>query len=436
MRRRDDGRVQLDLGNLGGGSERLVVSVEKDGKPIGRSALVSPPAHDAPFEAKVLEARNTIFSQELWHELHRESHLLVSYGVRTNGSSITYAPEAADAKISLELATNGKGSTAVDVKTSGAGSDAAETAHLALHLLLSHAHRQNEMARLKPMPPNQPRLRSHNQYHLLRPIIARVLHQRSIENCTKYVGDLTRILRNAGIPSATFTLTTHLVQPSDALTASSRSQQPNSAAQALIDAMLAPPDYQIEVTLTPDTRLYVRGRTWLLPYTTTQYQIHLQPAPDSTDPKTNPLFTSYPPFREGYSDLNNLIYYLRLATARAVTDYYLQKVESISPSVTSTDSKTGGPVIEENDNNQLQWAKSIKGTSIRDNALNSTDIRFEVREVNARPQLEVLASWRRQDQTPQTLRAWWHADGTSQSVKNCKLDAFVFTVAKTRNKAA
>src|SRR5690554_3875001 len=104
MRRATDGSVELDLGILGGQSQRLVVTIERDGNVTGMSALLAPASggENTPLSAHVLEARNTVFSRELWHELQMESRTLLSYDVKQYDSSIIYTTKQG-VKIRLEL---------------------------------------------------------------------------------------------------------------------------------------------------------------------------------------------------------------------------------------------------------------------------------------------------------------------------------------------
>lgn len=213
------------------------------------------------LQDRVLEARNTIFAQELWHQLHREAHSLASYGVRASNSSITFNP-ASGPSLTLEL------ETLEDIaNTVGDHPDnkLAEATHLGLHIFLSHAHRLNELQRLRPAPPHQRGHQSQNQYHLLRPIVARILHDRSIEQATRFAGDLTSILRQSGVDAASFSLSTRPFPTADLRNNSGGSSNRPSASQALTNTITtSPADFQIELVLTPTCRLQIHGRTFLL----------------------------------------------------------------------------------------------------------------------------------------------------------------------------
>ncbi|KAG7146418.1 hypothetical protein HYQ46_004786 [Verticillium longisporum] len=194
--------------------------------------------------------------------------------------------------------------------------------------------------------------------------------------CTRLVGDLVRILRQAGIEEAAFTLNNpQFVLPnSDALTSTS-SNRP-TAAQALVNLLLAPSDFQLDVTLTPRARIQIRGRTWFLPLTTTQYQVHLLPPLNSTDATQNSLLTSCPPYRErdGYPDLQSLKVYLLTAIPRALADLYLPLAESLSSNPSQA---TSEPAEETSD---PIWVKSVRGNAIQDSTRDAREVAFELDE--------------------------------------------------------
>ncbi|KHO00215.1 RNA polymerase II mediator complex component SRB4 [Metarhizium album ARSEF 1941] len=310
MRRGDSGSVELDLGRLGGVSEGLVVTYEQDGKVVGRSVPRRRRHDDTSLESRILEARNTIFSQELWHELTREARTLAAYDVRPEGSTLTCSVDSRS-KIILELlplescpASDG----------SLPNNSVAETIFISLHVLLSYAHRYNELMRIRPIPPHISRSRGQQVYALLRPVIARMASNRAILSCTTYLGSVSKALQKAGLP-ASLTLRTAQLSAAD-----HSAQGPNqpAGAQSLIRNMLQPVEFNVALAILPDTSLTVRGRTFLFPVTTTFYHVALAPS--------SPLRDTCAPYAEGYSDTNALFSYIRTATERAVTLHFFQSL--------------------------------------------------------------------------------------------------------------
>ncbi|KAL3965048.1 hypothetical protein ACCO45_002052 [Purpureocillium lilacinum] len=349
----------------------LVVTYEKDGKLVGRSVPWRRSPDDPSLESRVLEARNTIFSQELWHELTREARTLAAYDVRLQGSRLTCKIEESS-KISIEL---------LPLEACPPPDDAlpengtTEMMLLSLHLLLSYAHRP------VPYPPHVSRARGQQTYTLLRPIIARMKSILSIRACTEYVGGLVGALQKAGLPSS-FTLRTpqlSAVEPG----ASGPNQQ--SGAQTLVRNMLQPLEFTVEVVILGGTSFTIRGRTFLFPFTATYYHVLLPPS--------SPLQAMAAPFADGYSELRTLSEYIHTAVARALATDYLAKLAA-----SSTD---------------VEWALDIVGTTIQDVVGNHSGLHLGVRDVDAKPTvvLTSVAAGERSGNAGQ--KAWtWAKDGS------------------------
>lgn len=317
---------------------------------VGRSPLPALTPDDAPLEARILEARNTIFAQELWYELSREARSLISYDVRPQGSRLTCDIDSTS-KIILELVP-----LSASPSSDGhlAENAIAQTISTCLHLLLSHAHQNNELWRTRPMPPHVTRTRGQQTYPLLRPIIARMMHTRSVQTCTRYTSRLIQTLKKAGLP-ASFVLQT---PPSFLFDSGSHGPNQPSPSQTLIRNMLQPLEFTIKTTILSDTTFTIRGRTFLFPITTTHYHV-LAPAGSS-------LQTICAPYKDGYPDLKSLCDYLRTAIARILTEHFLAKL-------------TTAPY------KKSEWVRSIRGTSIRDLDREEFEVRFFVDEERAAP---------------------------------------------------
>ncbi|KND89796.1 Mediator of RNA polymerase II transcription subunit 17 [Tolypocladium ophioglossoides CBS 100239] len=381
MRRSDDGSVELDLGRLGGVSEGLVVTYDKDGKVVGRSGPRRRTSDDPSLESRVLEARNTIFSQELWHELTRELRALAAYDVRLEGSRLTYKIDQSST-IAVELLPLASCPSPDDTLPE---SSTAEMISASLHLLLSYAHHRNELMRTRPIPPHVSRSRG-QQHALLRPIIARMMSTLSIQSCTGYIGGLTKALQKAGLASS-FTL--HTPQLSAIEPGASGPNQP-SGAQTLVRNMLQPLEFTVKLVILPESSLTIRGRTSLLPVTATYYYVLLSPS--------SHLQGSGAPYADGYSDLRGLSDYLQTAVARSLTTHFLIKLSE-------TSAKT-------------EWTPSVLGTSLRDPERENREVHFAIQEQqeqqDAMPAL-VLSSAALVGQHQQQ-RTWkWASEGPSES---------------------
>ncbi|KAF6838925.1 RNA polymerase ii mediator complex component [Colletotrichum plurivorum] len=420
LRRDDDGSALLQPGRAGAGCQRLGITVSRSGEPTGRLAVGASVPDTALLQDRVLEARNTIFAQELWHELHREAHALASYGVRANNSAITFTP-ASGPSLTLEIETLGDSASTIGDHPDN---KIAEATHLGLHIFLSHAHRLNELQRARPAPPHLRRQQTQNQYHLLRPIIAKILHDRSIEQVTRLAGDLTRILREAGVDAASFVLNTPPFPTADLKNTSGGSSNRPSATQALVSMFTtAPADFQVELTLTPTARLQIRGRTFLAPLTTTQFQIQLLPnpvEPSNTEAAPNSLQASYPPSRDSYPSFNAIQDYLNSAASHAITDFAM----TLFP--TQENPSSPEPA-------QSGWVKTVRGTTIRDVGTDNREIRFDIAEgVGGRPELQIGAAWRVGDRQPRLRRWGWSPHTPESNPKGLSIGTIVTAVVTSQ----
>lgn len=359
MRRGNDGSVELDLSRLGGVSEGIVVTLLEEGNVAGRSVpRWQSSGGDVSLESRVIEARNTIFSQELWHELTREARTLAAYDVRLKGSRLIYVVDRATS-IVIELLPLASCPFPDDALPENG---TAETISTALHILLSYAHRYNELMRTRPVPPHVSRSRGQQTYALIRPIIGRLTSMRSIQSCTRYVGGLVKALRAAGL-AASFTLRTPQASASEPWTGGAPNQPPG--APALIRNMLQPLDFTMELTIFSGSSLTVRGRTFIFPVTATYYNVFFPPP--------SPLQKSTPPYADGYPDLQSLADYMRIVVARSLASHLLGNLPDPS-----------------------QWTQNVMGTGICSGSgdTDKTDIQFNVvDEQDARSALVLTCSF-------------------------------------------
>lgn len=369
MRRSEEGTVDLDCGRTIGESQRLLVTIEKNGKVVGRSSLPKPLPSDAALQDRVLEARDTIFNQELWHEINREGRSLLSYNVRLEESSITYDMEE-DTKVIFSLQALGDEMDHSQDKHSEDGQ--AASISVMLNLLLSYAHEQNNHRRSQPSAIARFQSSIPPPYALLRPIIAHLQHGRTLAKATKFISDLTTILQSAGISTAHYKLTEPPISPSMARNTPGSRSLPS---EALIHTLLEPLKFQFQLVITPEAQLLVHGQTTFFPIVTTMYQIRLLPpsVPSNQDasPSYNTLASSFPPTdaREGYPDLRDVIYYVRQATARALTDHLEASVYEWTSAADGTAEETKDEDTDDGARDEPKtWIKTIKGTVLQNPA--------------------------------------------------------------------
>ncbi|KAK4192475.1 subunit 17 of mediator complex-domain-containing protein [Podospora australis] len=196
LRRAEDGTVQLEHGKFGGGSLRTQVSILENDRVVGRSSLPDPLPEGAPLEDQVKDSRDTIFAQELWHELNKEARTLSGRNVRLRESSITYAIDPTRT-ISIELVALGE-IESLDSEEAHAQDYIAERLNIGLSLQLTNAHRLNEQRATEDTFPKKP---PPAQYTLLAPVISYFEHEKTVKETMRFLIAYTSVLRSAGIDS-------------------------------------------------------------------------------------------------------------------------------------------------------------------------------------------------------------------------------------------
>lgn len=392
MRRSEDGSVDLDCGAILGESKRLLVTIERNGNIVGRSSLPKPLSPGAPLEDRVLEARNTIIAQELWHEMNREGRLLLTYGVRLEEDALSYSP-GRDMRIIFTMQSLEAG---LDEESSRWLPEdyRAEAISATLHQVLTYAHRTNSKRRLRTNPKTRYQTAKTFPYQLLRPVLAYMQHEESVEETTRFISGLTTVLQSAGITTAMFKLTEPPVSPNE--------MGPNSSPpEALLQSLLPPLKCQFELNITPEARVSLLCRTSTTTFISTGFNISL---PSLAPGQPNLLQALYPPGErsnfEGYL-LPDLKYYLQQAVARVVLEQASRVVQQIG--LATTPPRDGSA--------KSNWIKDIGGTALinldeNHDGEERIDIDVVVRDVHAtgldtvedqkvhiQPQLCIEARW-------------------------------------------
>ncbi|KAL9125354.1 MAG: hypothetical protein Q9175_008090, partial [Cornicularia normoerica] len=149
LRRDVDGNVSLDRGLRSSGDQTLRIRILQQGKPIASSTKDSKgTSEDHSVTQEILQARNSIFDEELHLELHREARNLVNQGVRCNGGRVLL-PYEKDKQLEIDLVSLED----EDVEAPAGDGTIADAIVLSVRILLSHAHRQNLHRRSQIPPP-------------------------------------------------------------------------------------------------------------------------------------------------------------------------------------------------------------------------------------------------------------------------------------------
>ncbi|KAB5559888.1 subunit 17 of mediator complex-domain-containing protein [Coniochaeta sp. 2T2.1] len=363
LSREDDGSVNLEMPRLISEPKQLVVSVEKNGKVVGKSSLAQPIAHDAPLELRVREARNTILAQELWHEINREGRSLLAYKVQLLPSSVKYQVDNGTT-VNFTLATLGELLELDGGQDSKSEDRYAETICASLYLLLAHSHRQNARKRIQIQTLTADKARQIKPaYTLLKPVIAYMQHEKWLRSSVEFVSNLTATLRLAGVEAARFELEETPLPPIT----------PENASEQLLNSILgSTANYRIHLTITPQVRLVMMGITggtnarpssvirFLPPVHRSQKDPHVD-AP-------NLLGAIYLP-ADIYDSLRDAFEYLQGATTRALAKHF-----EILAAEWMGSAKTAGVLPD----GVSGWAVDIKGNAIRDRDTERRGVTFQL----------------------------------------------------------
>lgn len=156
---------------------------------------------DDSIENRILQSRDILFEEELFHELTREARILGSSGVTTRRNLIQFEFSEGE-EILLDLVDLDDVPDEADVAHRTPEHDTlAEAVAHAVRILLSYAHRQNLQRRTQIPPPLTTKKRPVLEYQLLRPILAYLQHSSHVQSLRSFLRDLYRILKSAGLKS-------------------------------------------------------------------------------------------------------------------------------------------------------------------------------------------------------------------------------------------
>lgn len=199
LRRGEEGKLILDKGITSSRPKAVRLRVQQDGQTVGSSKVPSlGQVDDESIESRILHSRDTLFEEELFHELNREARVLASHGVVTRQNLIQLNANDKQ-QILIDL---------VDLDDNQAGNAgllsneydilAQATAH-SLRVLLSHAHRQNLRRRAQTPQPLTAKKRPTPEYQLLGPCLAYLQHNSHIRSINSFLSDLYGTIHASGL---------------------------------------------------------------------------------------------------------------------------------------------------------------------------------------------------------------------------------------------
>ncbi|KAE8155186.1 mediator of RNA polymerase II transcription subunit 17 [Aspergillus avenaceus] len=200
LRRTNDGSLLLDKGLIPLKARTVRVRVKSHGQLTGCSKR-RPTTEDADStESRILQARDTVYEEELFHELVREARILGSQGVTTRQNLVRF-PVSEEQEVLLDLVDDGHELLADDEPTSHEHDPVADALAHSVRILLAYAHRQNLRRRTQPPPPLSPKRRQTPEYQLLRPVMAYLQHSSHVRWLESLLNDVNQVLKSAGLTS-------------------------------------------------------------------------------------------------------------------------------------------------------------------------------------------------------------------------------------------
>jgi mediator of RNA polymerase II transcription subunit 17 len=253
-----DGSISLERG-FGAKPTGLKVSIVRNGQVAGRSFLPSTPDDsETTLEARIRHARDSIFDEELFREMTRESRTMPSLGVTMRGQTIRLptggAGELNSIEILLDLVPLDQ-ETGSQINTANPDDVVAQAMALAARLILSQAHREKLNKRSEVPMPMAERNEEKPIMSILKPLISFSLHMSSLKAVNSYVDSVASVLSTARIDVATTTAAFQLPEGTQITNASDLVTILKSPFTSTAHMKLKTPRDDVDITITLETSL-------------------------------------------------------------------------------------------------------------------------------------------------------------------------------------
>ncbi|KAI1328727.1 subunit 17 of mediator complex-domain-containing protein [Xylariaceae sp. FL0255] len=337
--RKDDGSIDLGFGKWGRGSQRIRITVKKDGVITDQSPLPQRLPDDVPMKARVREARDTIFHQELWYELNREARILLASNVCYDGPAVVWKQDSHTQYIFTLEDLDEADSAHVNLEAS---TESCLANYTFLQFLLFQTHRQTYNRRTSPSVMTRqanPPTATHN---ILRSFISRLEYVKNNSILSKFLSDVVATLQRAGIHTASYTSTFPNLQ-------AAQSRQDNNYGLIWVHQLFNGLATNFTLNITPEARIWCRGQSLAQPIISSMYLMALKdPSGGDKAAPPNPLEDICPatPFNEPYPNVQEAIYYLSQAVTRAISY------------------KLAATLSEELGSDDIKWTDTIGGAGI------------------------------------------------------------------------
>ncbi|KAI0468817.1 subunit 17 of mediator complex-domain-containing protein [Xylaria cf. heliscus] len=384
--RNDDGTIKLGVGKIGGGSQRIRITVKKGGMVTDRSPLPGRIPDDAPLKDRVREARNTIFHQELWYELNREARILLAYDICYDGPAITWRQSQETTFLFTLEDLEEQDSTNTNFSE---GIQSSTMAYSFLQFLLFQSHRQNYHRRTSLSPSVRQTDSINSTYNILRSFISRFEYFKNSADFDSRLDKLVHVLRYAGISTPFYAV---LPPPNSPAPGAPQSRHTPTTELLWVHQLVFNLASLYTFTITPEVRIWCYSRGFVRPFIGTYFYMNLKhPFTDNKDQPPSPLETIYPP-ADYYDTVKEAVAYLCQATARVLAQNMAQTA------------------AERLADSEIQWSASISGIGLKNGKGKNAVISIEV--VDDKVVLVLKAKWH--DGQAGRSRTWtWTSDGQS-----------------------
>lgn len=195
-----DGNIMLERG-IGSQPKAVRTVLKRDGLVVGSSSL--PHVADegeTTLETRIRHARDSVYDEELFHEMLRESRSLTSMGITTKDSAIHFTTELLqDLDVEMQLLSLDE-DNALGLEASHELDTLAHAIILLARLLLGQEHR-NKLNKKKEIPPplSTKEDDQRRQTAILRPLTLVLDHYAQVQQLSAYLDKTCDLLRTAGI---------------------------------------------------------------------------------------------------------------------------------------------------------------------------------------------------------------------------------------------
>ncbi|KAI1825014.1 subunit 17 of mediator complex-domain-containing protein [Xylaria intraflava] len=342
--RNDDGTVRLGVGKVGSGSQRIRVTIKKNGEIVDQSPLPRRIPDDAPLKERVREARNTIFHQELWYELNREARILLAHDVYYEGSAILWKQDKAIEFVFTLEDLDEQDDVNIDY---AAGIRSSATTYLFLQFLLFQSHRQNYYKRTSLSPSTRQTDANTSTYNILRNLITRFEYFSNSTELGSYLDKLTYTLRLAGISTVSYS--SLLLPPNPPTSGATPARHTPTTELLWIQQLVSNLGSLCTFNITPEVRIWFHSRGFVRPFIGTYFYPTLKyPFTENKDLPPNPLEVIYPP-PDYCANVQEAIYYLCQATVRILCQRLAQTA------------------VEKLADSSIVWTETLEGIGLKNN---------------------------------------------------------------------